>query len=515
MAEFTSSNKRIARNTLLLYFRMILLIFVQLYTVPIILKALGVEDYGIYNVVGGVVTLFSFVGSSLASGSQRFIAFEIGRGDNTRLKKVIDSTITIYFILAILSLILLEIAGYWFLNNRMNIPVDRMNASNWVFQLSVITFLVNLLSIPYNALVIAHERMSFFAYLSIFECLLKLIVAILLPYLLSDKLIVYAFLICLIAIILRIIYQLYCRHHFYECRHYHFSWKVYQGKELLIYSGWNMVGSVAFISKQQGLNVVINLFFGPLLNAAHSIAQQINGVLSQFINNIYIATRPQITKLYAGGNVEDMWKLVFSSGKLAFFLLMLITVPTLIEIETILNVWLHEVPPYTVPIARMMIISILIETLSNQVIGAYQAENKIKKYQLYSSTIILLNVPISYLALKLYPENPVIPYLLSALLSVVYVCSILWNAQREIKLDLKAYVRNVCLPNIVVYILVMGFVWACIHSFPTSFLRVVLTVCFSILFSFMTIWILGLNSAEKRIVKNVVRQKYKKWRNTK
>ena len=507
MTEVISNNRRIARNTLLLYIRMLLLIFVQLYTVPIILEALGVEDYGIYNVVGGVVTLFSFVGSSLASGSQRFIAFEIGRGDKVRLKKIFDSTITIYLVIALVSAVLLEIAGYWFLNTRMNIPLERISAANWVFQLSVITFLVNLLSIPYNALVIAHERMSFFAYLSISECLLKLLVALLLPYVLLDKLVIYALLICAIAIISRILYQLYCKRYFYECRRYHFSWKTYLGKELFVYSGWNMIGSVAFISKQQGLNIVINLFFGPLLNAAHSIAQQINGVLSQFINNVYIATRPQITKLYAGDKVEDMWQLVFCSSKLAFFLLMLVSVPALIEIETVLNAWLHEVPPYTVPIARMMIISILIETLSNQVIGAYQAANKIKKYQLYSSTIILLNIPISYLVLKMYPDNPLIPYMFSVLLSVAYVCSILWNARKEIGLDLWAYVKKVCLTDIVVYLLVMGFVWVCILPFSSSFLRLVLSVCLSVLFSFGVVWFLGLNPVEKNFVKNIVKQK--------
>ena len=507
MPQVSSRNKQMARNTILLYFRMLLLIFVQLYTVPIILKALGVEDYGIYNVVGGVVTLFSFVGSSLASGSQRFIAFELGRGDKIRLKKVFDSTVTIYFVIAAVSVVLLELAGYWFLNNRMNIPSERLYAANWVFQLSIVAFVVNLLSIPYNALVIAHERMSFFAYLSILECILKLGVALLLPCILSDRLIIYALLICSIAIISRLAYQIYCMRNFTESRHYCFSLKTYQGKELLIYSGWNMIGSVAFISKQQGVNIVMNLFFGPILNAAHSIAQQINGVLSQFINNVYVATRPQITKLYAAGDVDAMWKLVFCSGKLAFYLLMFICIPALVEIEFVLNLWLHEVPPYTVVIARLMIISILVETLSNQVIGAYQAANKIKRYQLYSSTIVLLNIPVSYLVLKMCPEKPIIPYLISVFLSFLYVFSILWNARKVIGLDLKAYVKEVCLPDVMVCLLVAALVWIGVSFLSPSFYRLLFTICLSSFVSLLAIWSFGLKSSEKSLVRKIIKQK--------
>ena len=313
----------------------------------------------------------------------------------------------------------------------MNIPADRLYAANWVLQLSILAFLINLVSIPYNAAVIAHERMSLYAYISILECGLKLIATIALQYVLLDKLILYAVFICMITVSVRIIYQLYCRKHFEECRHYRFSGQTYMGKDLLAYSGWNMIGAVALISRQQGINIVINLFFGPLLNAAHSIAQHISGVFTQFVNNIYIASRPQITKSYASGQVGEMWKLVFRSSKLAFFLLMLICVPVLIEMDFVLKWWLHDVPTYTVSIARLMILSILIETLGNQVIGVYQAANKIRRYQLYSSTIILFNVPLSYLLLRITPNNPIIPYIVSVSLSILYVFSILWNARRK------------------------------------------------------------------------------------
>ena len=507
MTTRSVDNKRIAKNTLLLYLRMFLLIFVQLYTVPIVLKELGVEDYGIYNVVGGIVTMFSFIGGSLASGSQRFIAFELGRGDKEKLKKVFDSTVSIYIILAFITAILLEIIGYWFLNFKMNIPTDRMYAANWIFQLSLFAFLVNLVSIPYNATVIAHERMSLYAYVSILECLLKLGAAIALQYVLSDRLIAYGLFVFFIAVTVRVIYQIYCRKNFEECRHYRFSMTLYQGKELLAYSCWNMIGSVALISRQQGLNIIINLFFGPLLNAAHSIAQQINGVLTQFINNVYTATRPQITKLYASGNEEDMWNLVFKSSKLAFYLIMLISIPAFIEIDKVLGLWLHKVPPYTGNIARLMILAIVIETLSNQIIGAYQAANKIKRYQIHSSIILLLNIPISYISLRLNSENPVTPYIISVLLSILYVFSILWNARNAIGLDLRAYSKRVLLPDVGVYVIVLLSVYCLSSMFQPSLVRILMTICISIVFSMIVIWTIGLDRYEKAFILEFIKSK--------
>lgn len=507
MTDNAANNKRIAKNTLLLYFRMLLLIAVQLYTVPVILKALGVEDYGIYNVVGGVVTMFTFVGNSLASGSQRFIAYEIGRGDQTRLKKVFDSIVTIYIILAIITGLALEIVGYWFLNTQMNIPQDRMHAANWVFQLSIITFLINLISIPYNAAVIAHENMSLYAYVSIWECLMKLVAAIALQYVAPDRLILYAVLICGITISVRVIYQFYCVRHFVECRRYRISRHSYMAKSLLAYSGWNMIGAIALISRQQGINIVVNLFFGPLLNAAHSIAQQINGVLTQFVNNIYIASRPQITKLYAAESIVEMWRLVFRSGKLAFFLLLFPAIPALIEMDTVLGWWLHEVPAYTVPIARLMILNILVETLANQVIGACQAANKIRRYQLYSSTIILLNIPLSYIILRMFPALPLIPYFVSVSLSALYVLSILWNAKNEIGLNLRGYTREVLLKCILVCSVSWGMTWICSTLLLPSITRVVVTVIVSLACSSALIWTIGLDCNEKNTIKNVIKQK--------
>lgn len=507
MTTTSENNKRIAKNTMFLYIRMVFLILVQLYTLPVILKSLGVEDYGIYNVVGGIVTLFSFIGGSLASGAQRFIAFELGKNNPIKLKKTFDSILSIYIILAAIALLLLEIGGYWFLNFHMNIPENRMSASNWVFQLSILSFIINLISIPYNAAVIAHEKMSVFAYVSILECSLKLLAAITLEYILFDHLIAYASMICITAVSIQIIYQFYCHRNFEECKQYHFSYNIRSGKEMLVYSGWNMIGSIALLSRQQGLNIVINIFFGPLLNAAHSIGQQINGALTQFINNIYMATRPQMTKMYAANNITGMWNLAFQSSKLAFYLLMILSIPLLLELETILHLWLHKVPSYTVDITRLMILSILIETMANQIIGVFQAVNKIKRYQTFASSIILLNIPISYILLEFHPDQPLVPYFISLFLSICFVSSVIWNAKKILGMNLKKFIQSILSTIIIVYIIIISLVWFSTMSLTASFFRLILSCLLTIIYSTAIIWLIGLSRSEKAFVKEIILKK--------
>ena len=504
------NNKRIAKNTILLYVRMILLILVQLYTVPIVLDALGLSDYGLYNVVGGIVTLFSFIGGSLASGTQRFIAFALGKGDLKEVKKIFDITVSVYFQFGIIALIIIELIGVWFINTQMTIQEDRLYAANWVFQLSLFAFLINLISTPYNSAVIAHERMTVFAYVSVLECLLKLCIALFLPLFVGDRLILYSVLIFLLSLIVRVIYQIYCRSNFPECRNVTFSYEPGVYKELLSYSGWNMIGYIAILFRQQGINIVQNIFFSTILNAAHSIAQQINGVLTQFVHNVYVATRPQITKLYASGDISNMWKLVFLSSKFAFYLLSYLCIPILVELNTILNIWLRNVPDYTVSISFLMIISLLLETLCNPIIGVYQAANKIKKYQLYSSTIIMLNIPVSYVLLRMFPHIPLIPYTVSIFFSVLYVLSILWNAFKELDLNLFLYTRDVLLKVISVFLISFFITSGVISLISPSFIRLLLTCMLSFIITTCFIWNMGMNYTEREFTHNIIKQKLKK-----
>ena len=501
-----------AKNTLMLYVRMFLLILVQLYTVPVILKNLGVEDYGIYNVVGGVVTLFSFVGGSLASGTQRFLSYAIGKGDDCLIKSVFNNTWTIYMGFAVFLLIVLEIGGMWFLNTQMNIPEQRLDTANWVFQLSLLAFLINLVSIPYNSTIIAHEQMSFYAYVSILECFLKLGAAVALTFLYGDKLLVYAVLVCAVSIIIRMVYRSYCVRNFSECKNVSLHYDSRMGKSLIAYSGWNVIGSVAMILRTQGINIVLNVFFGPLLNAAHSIAQQISGVLTQFINNVYMATRPQITKKYAQGDVGGMWGLVFHSNKLAFFLLLYLGIPTVVELSSILAWWIPNAPEYTVIISRLLILSLLAETLINQIIGAFQAVNRIKTYQLYASTILILNVPASYFVLKYAYTIPCAPYIVSLILSFIYIVSIIYIAWHEIGMDVKAYVHKVLFPSVMVALLAFGVTFGLSSHWEPGISRVIITLATSTAMVTLFSWSIGLDRTERTFIMNIIKQKTKKIR---
>lgn len=479
---------------------MIILVLIQLYTVPVVLKSLGAVDYGLYNVVGGIVTLFTFISGALASGSQRFLAFSIGENNPDNVKKVFDSTVTLYIVFMIVLFILAEAIGVWFLNTQMQIPTERLTAANWVYQFSVISFLICLLSVPYYSDIVAHERMSIFAYISITDGILKLCAAVLLKFMFGDLLIIYSSFICVISLVVFIIYVFYCKRFFVECRHFRFSWDKIIGKSLLSYSGWNMIGSLALIARNQGVNIVVNIFFGPLLNAAHSIAQQVSGLVTQLVNNVYLATRPHITKLYAKNEVDSMWRLVFSSSKWTYFLLMFISVPAILEMDYILSLWLAEVPPYTVDITRLLIISIMIETLVNQIVGAFQAENRIKKYQLASSTILLLNIPISYFVLKIGMINATIPYLITCILSVLYMISLIIVAKIDIGMNVGYYVKHVLFKMVLVTLVVFVIELNLFVLLPPSFMRVLVTCLESFLISAVAIWILGTEKDEKIII---------------
>lgn len=501
------SKKKIAKNTLVLYVQMFVTILVQLYVIPVLLRSLGVEDYGIYNVVAGIVTMFTFVSGSLTSAAQRFMAYSIGQGDNATLRDVFSSTFLIYLGIAIFLCIILEPIGVWFLNTQMEIPIERLNSANWVFQFTLFFFAVEIMIIPFRADIIAHERMNIMAYLTISECILKLGAAIAVTYVTFDRLIVYSGLLTVVAVLIVLVYWLYCKKHFEECSTINFRWNRDTGRSLLSYSGWNMIGSLAMILRNQGLNIVQNLFFGPVVNAAHSIAQHVQGVVGRFVDNVYVASRPQITKLYAADQKEKMWELIFQSAKLAFFLMMLICIPAILELDTVLKVWLHDVPPYTAVIAKLMMLSLLIETLVNQIIAAYQAANRIKRYQIFASTILLLNIPISYILLKMNPYNPQIPYIVSVFLSVVYIISILCIAKKEVELDIKKFLIKVLGRNVLVFSISFVVIYNACGLLNPSIWRILYTIIVSTMVSGLLIWTIGLDANERKYAFKLLKNK--------
>ena len=400
MTDTSQNNKRIAKNTLLLYIRMLFMMAVSLYTSRVVLNTLGVQDYGIYNVTGGVVAMFGFINSSMASATQRYITFALGKGDYDSLQKVFSTSLQIHVLISVLIVLLGETIGLWFLNEKMQIPADRMDAAFWVLQCSIISTVVMILSVPYNADIIAHEKMSAFAYISVLEVILKLVIVYAILISPFDKLIFYAILILVIQILIRFCYSIYCNKHFKESK-YHKVWDKKLFKEMTGFAGWSMFGNLSAVLFSQGLNMLLNVLYGPVVNAARAIAIQVQGAIQQFVGNFQMALNPQITKTYANGEMNEMHKLMYRSARFSFYLLFLISLPILLETRFILQVWLNTVPDNTVIFLRIMICISLIYTLSNPLMVANQATGKVRKYQSVCGSILLMILPISYLCLKL------------------------------------------------------------------------------------------------------------------
>lgn len=385
------NNKRIAKNTLYLYFRTFFTMTVSVFTSRVILDVLGVEDFGIYNIVGGFVAMFSLLSGTLTAASQRFMSYELGRAKSD-ISKVFSTSLSIHLMLAALIFILLESAGVWFLNYKMNIAPDRLVAANWVFQCSILTFCVNLISIPYNASIIAYEKMTIFAYISVFEAVAKLGIVYLLLLFNFDKLILYAFLTLLVAIVLRCVYGFYCKYKFRECRFYFIKDKELY-REMLGFSGWNFIGSSANVLNSHGINILINIFFGVALNAARGIAEQINTTLNSFVLNFMMALNPQITKNFASGDYDNMNVLIIKGAKYSFFLFWLLSLPILLETDIVLKIWLVQVPEYTSILVRYALIYTMCQILSQTLYAAMLATGKIKEYQIIVGTLSLMAFP--------------------------------------------------------------------------------------------------------------------------
>lgn len=400
MPNISANNKRIAKNTLLLYFRMLFLMAISLYTSRVVLNTLGVEDYGVYNVVGGVVAMFGFINSSMSSATQRYITFALGKGDKANLQKVFSTALQIHAFISLVIILLGETVGLWFMYTQMQIPAGRMDAAFWVLQCSIVSTAIMIISVPYNADIIAHEKMSAFAYISILEAVLKLVIVYVLiisPY---DKLIFYAFLILAVQLLIRLCYSHYCSKHFEESKYRH-VWDKSLFKEMTGFAGWSMFGNLAGVLFGQGLNMLLNVFFGPVVNAARAVSVQVQSAIQQFVGNFQMALNPQITKTYAKDEMDEMHKLMFRSARFSFYLLFFLSLPVLFETEFILTVWLKTVPDNTVIFLRIMICISLLYTLSNPLMVANQATGKVRKYQTICGSILLMILPVSYVCLKL------------------------------------------------------------------------------------------------------------------
>ena len=398
MTTKSNQNKRIAKNTLFLYFRMLFLMLISLYTSRVILEALGVEDYGIYNVVGGFVSMFALISAALTSACSRFLNFELGKGDLERQNIVFSTAVTIQWGLAIIVAVLSEAIGIWYVNNIMVLPPERLTAANWCFQFSIFNFCMNLITVPYNASIIAHEKMRTFAYIGLIQGFAQLGISFLVFFEPFDRLVFYALLLMILQFVIRYTYQVYCRKHFKECC-YRFVLDKPLLKHMFSYSLWHLIGNGAAVLKNHGVNLVLNFFFGPTVNAAKGIANQVDHAVGQFVGNFMMAMNPQITKSYAKGDYSYMFSLVNKGARFSFYLLLFLSLPVIINADYILHFWLKQVPPYTIVFSQLTLIAMLINSLSKPLITAQNATGNVRNYQIVVGGVELLNLPFSYLCL--------------------------------------------------------------------------------------------------------------------
>lgn len=501
-----SNNKRIAKNTMLLYFRMIFIMVISLFTSRINLQSLGVENFGIYNVVGGVVAMFSVFSGSLSVSISRFITYELGKGNQEKLKKVFSTAVSIQMFLALCITILAEIVGVWFLNNKMNIPVERLNAANWVMHFSILAFAVNLISVPYNAAIIAHEKMSAFAYVSVFEVVAKLGITYYLFISPFDKLKTYSVLLFALSVVLRLIYGFYCKRHFQECT-YKFILDRALIKQMTGFAGWSLFGLVAYSGYNYGLNILLNLFFGPVVNAARGIAFQVQNAVQGFSNNFQMALNPQIIKSYAQDDLKRMHQLIFASSKYAFFLLFFLSLPIIIEAPKILSVWLTEVPDHTVNFVRLILALITVDSLGSSISIAQQATGKIKKYQIWVGGIMLMIVPVAYIFLKLgsNPESVYIVYFSACIIAHITRMIII---KPMIRLSLREYFKKVVIKLIGVTVCSSIFPVLAYKILPTTIFSLIFICILCVIMVSLSVYFLGLEKNERVLVNGKVKNVY-------
>lgn len=449
--EFKENNKRIAKNTLFLYFRQLLIMAVTLYTSRIVLQTLGITDFGIFNVVGGVVAMFSFVMGTMASASQRYLAFDLANGDEKQLSEIFSIIMLSYVFLAIITLVLSESIAVWFLNTQMNIPAERMYAANWVLQFAILSFLANIFSAPYLSVIIAHEQMDVYAYVSIIDAVLKLFILFLIRIFLFDRLILYSLLMFLCSSFTTICYATFCYKRYRESHFKYFFDKI-RFIEMTTFACWNMIGALAHVLRSQGINILLNLFFNPAINAARAIAFQVNGALRHLSTNFYTAIKPQIVKTYAVSNYMQMHNLIFKSTRFAYYLVFIMSMPVSFYADEILSIWLKTPPDQSVLFVQVIIVNVLFETLSMPLVSGLQAANKIKTYQLTVSILNMMNLPISYVFLKMgYP--PVTPMYIAIVIVIFSMIPRILICRKYIHISLWQYFFSVIIRLIIVSII--------------------------------------------------------------
>lgn len=483
---------------------------ITLYTSRVVLDCLGENDYGIYNVVGGVVAMFAFIQNSLIIAIQRFITFELGTGNKDRLHKVFSTSVNIQFIIALVILVLTETIGLWFLNTKMSIPEGRMDAANFVLQCSIITTMISLIIVPYNATIIAHEHMNVFAYFSIIEAILKLSIAYLLYISQVDKLKIYVILLLLVTVLMQFMYSSYCRKKFEEA-HFRFGLDKNLFKEMASFAGWSFIGNTSTMLNTHGVNMLINVFFGVKVNAARAIAIQVESGLQQFVNGFTTAINPQITKSYASNELSDLYLLICRGSKFSFFIMLIIAVPIVIESDIILSVWLKEVPAYTSIFLKLVVLNSLITSLANSMVTGILATGNIKRYQIEMNIVSILIFPLSWIAYN-FGAPAYMTYIIAIVIVLFLTFVRLKELRRLMNFPVKTYLFQYMAQMFIVCILSFLAPLTIQYIMSPSISRFFLICILSVIWTMSCIYIVGLKRNEReflvRKAKSIVREKF-------
>ena len=505
MPDTTSNNKRIAKNTMFLYFRMILIMLVQFYAVRITLKYLGVVDYGIYNLVGGITSMFTFLTHTMTSASQRFFAYDIGKGNEANLKITFDSIWIIFIILGVISILFLEFFGVLLIDYKLVIPDDRIYAAKIIFHVSVLTLFITIFTLPFNSLIIAHEEMKTFAFVSIIEAILKLAIVYCLVIVDTDKLILYSILILCVQVSVSFVYIFICFKRYQECdRHITFDNKI--TKQIVPFMSWNLIGGVSSMLFSHGLTIMINIFFGPIANTSKAISDKLNHTVNNFVSNFMIAAQPQIVKTYANKEYDAMHNLVYLSSRISFYLIMVLSLPILFNTVSLLSIWLGEIDDLTVMMVRLMFVFSMIGALENPINYSIRATGDIKNYQIFVGLITLCVLPLSYMFFKIgLPAY----YGYVALLIVYGLAFIvrLFFLKKQIGISYMDYIHNIIMrifPSIMVSVFLSFLVSIFVNE--NSLFLSLLRIFVMFIVSFLTVLLLGLNSQERRMVKSIIKK---------
>lgn len=499
------SSKRIVKNTLFLYLRMIVTIGVSLYTTRVVLDILGVSDFGVYNVVAGFVVVFGTIKATIASATQRFMSFEMGRDNSDhQLNKIFSMSIVVHVGIAMLVLVFAETIGLWFLNNKMNIEDARMPVANWVFQFAVLSMVSTIVTMPYEAAIMAHERMNIYAFLKIAEVGMNLLVVLILPFLSGDYLLMYALLMLIVILLNRSMFIIYGRKKFKECT-FKVSWDKKLASHMISFSGWNFLGTSSSVAKTQGVNVLLNMFFGTSVNAARGVAYQVNGAIEGFVSNLVTAIKPQIVKSYASGDHSYMMSLVYKGSKFAFYMILVLSVPVIIETDDILSLWLTNVPEYTAIFVKLVLVLTLIETLSKTLMTAQAATGDIKLYQLVVSGITLLNLPVSYIFLY-NGFMPEVTFVIAIAITIVALIARLLILKHSIGLSPALFIKNVVL-NVFIVSVIAIFVSLLFSRFvmlENEIVKLFVVSALSVISTSFVIIFIGMTKEERSYAKNII-----------